>query len=478
MATIRQCPTCGKPIEVNAPREICPQCLMKGAFPSVGGDLPTFVAPSPEELARHFPSLEILECIGQGGMGAVYKSRQKELDRIVALKILPEGHHGEPGFERRFTHEARALARLNHPNIVTLYEFGRAEGLFYFLMEYVDGVSLQHLLKSGRLAPEQALSIVPQICDALQFAHSRGIVHRDIKPGNLLLGRNGEVKIADFGIAKVVVGDPATPEAATTSRGNNGLTAVGAVIGTPAYMAPEQAQRPLEVDHRADIYSLGVVFYQMLTGELPAGKLDLPSRKVSVDARLDDVVLRALEREPDRRYQDATTFKTEIETIVRDAVAKPLAQSRRLLMILVAAIFVVAALVSVDLAFRARRNGNAGAALTLLDTSPPVVVQTTPISGSLNVEPGEFKIRVRFSKRMADGGWSWCSAWDNSTPMEGKPYFERDGRTCVLPVTLEAGRTYGFWLNSGKFKDFTDSDGRPAIPYLLIFKTQTQNSDH
>ena len=154
---------------------------------------PRFVPPKPEELAPLFPQLEILEFIGQGGMGAVYRARQKQLGRMVALKILPPEVAGGAGFAQRFTREARALASLNHPNIVTLYEFGQADGLYFFLMELVDGVNLQELLRSGRIAPREALAIVPQICDALQFAHDLGIVHRDIKPGNILLNRRGQV---------------------------------------------------------------------------------------------------------------------------------------------------------------------------------------------------------------------------------------------------------------------------------------------
>ena len=189
---------------------------MHCAFPT-GGDTasgnpappktPRFVPPKPEELAPLFPQLEILEFIGQGGMGAVYRARQKQLGRMVALKILPPEVAGGAGFAERFAREARALASLSHPNIVTLYEFGQADGLYFFLMELVDGVNLQELLRAGRIAPREALAIVPQICDALQFAHDLGIVHRDIKPGNILLNRRGQVKIADFGIAKMLEAD-------------------------------------------------------------------------------------------------------------------------------------------------------------------------------------------------------------------------------------------------------------------------------
>jgi serine/threonine protein kinase len=283
-----------------------------GAAPTSGE--PTarvaFKPPPLEELAGLFPQLEIVELLGQGGMGAVYKARQPALDRWIALKVLPPRSAAKPDFPERFNREARALARLSHQNIVAVHDFGKLDGLFYFLMEYVDGVSLRQLLQGAKLTPEEALAIVPKICDALQYAHEHGVVHRDIKPENVLLNKEGQVKIADFGIAKIVEGE---------SPGRPPITQEQQVIGTPHYMAPEQVEKPQQVDHRADIYSLGVVFYEMLTGELPLGKFAPPSRKMQVDVRLDEVVLRALAKEPELRYQHASEVKTAVETIVATA---------------------------------------------------------------------------------------------------------------------------------------------------------------
>src|SRR5581483_11322471 len=319
------CPICGKPLASDALMGLCPDCLLNAGFGTVTGDSPAkFEPPTPEELAQKFPQLEILELLGRGGMGAVYKARQKQLDRFVALKILPPGVRHDPSFAERFTREAKALAKLQHPHIVTLYEFGEADGQFYFLMEFVDGVNLRQLLNAGRIAPKEALAIVPQICDALQFAHDRGIVHRDIKPENILLNKSGEVKIADFGVAKIVARGLAESGEQTGAGGADfGQTEAGKVIGPPQYMAPEQLADPLAVDHRADIYALGVVFYQMLTGELPSGKFEPPSRKVQVDVRLDEVVLRALEKNPELRYSQASIFKTQVETIAETPEAEP-----------------------------------------------------------------------------------------------------------------------------------------------------------
>ena len=308
----RACPSCQKALPPGAPLGLCPECLIKSGFltgtePAAdSGGGARFVPPPVEEIARLFPQLEILGLLGKGGMGAVYKARQRQLDRLVALKILPREAGRDPSFAERFAREAKALARLNHPNIVSVYDSGQQDGLYFFLMEFVDGVNLRQLERSRRLSPAEALEIVPSICEALQYAHEHGIVHRDIKPENLLLDKDGRVKIADFGIAKLLGAD----------RKADALTGAQQTIGTPHYMAPEQVEKPAAVDHRADIYSLGVVFYEMLTGELPLGKFAPPSQKVHLDVRLDQIVLRALEKEPERRYQHADEVKTEVETVL------------------------------------------------------------------------------------------------------------------------------------------------------------------
>src|SRR5580704_886376 len=248
----QKCPQCGTVLPAGVLGGLCPACLLKqgGMGDSTEGAGRAFTPPSLEEVARVFPQLEILAFIGKGGMGAVYKARQKQLDRIVALKILPPQTAGGPGFVERFNREARALAMLNHPHIVTLYEFGQADGLFYFLMEFVDGITLRRLLNNGRIAPKEALAIVPQICDALQYAHERGVVHRDIKPENILLSKEGQVKIADFGVAKIMAHDSDEKAEPISGLQSGELTEAGSVLGTPQYMAPEQVVHPLEVDHR------------------------------------------------------------------------------------------------------------------------------------------------------------------------------------------------------------------------------------
>ncbi len=313
---LKKCPKCGAPIPAEASQGLCPKCLLlQASLPTeAGGAAPGKSAPpAHQDLATAFPQLEILELIGQGGMGFVFKARQLKLDRLVALKILPQSLAADPAFAERFSREGRLLARLNHPNIVTVHDFGLAGGFFYLLMEFVDGVNLRQAMKAGRLTPAQALAIVPKICEALQFAHNEGILHRDIKPENILLDAKGRVKIADFGIAKLL----------GESQAEGTLTGTGSTLGTPNYMAPEQIEKSGDVDHRADIYSLGVVFYEMLTGGLPIGHFALPSEKSYADPRLDDVVLRALEKDRERRTQTAAEVKTQVETIAACAPLPP-----------------------------------------------------------------------------------------------------------------------------------------------------------
>ena len=317
---IHTCPQCHAPLPADAPQGLCPRCLGAMNFATgtvvpdedAAGSLPPL---SIEELAPHFPPLELIECLGRGGMGVVYKARQKTLNRLVALKLLAPERVRDGQFAQRFEREAQALAALNHPNIVTIHDFGQAGGFYFLLMEFVDGVNLRQAMKAGRLTPEQALAIVPPVCEALQYAHEHGIVHRDIKPENLMLDKTGRVKIADFGIAKMV----ATNSEGTSSSAapNSGATILA---GTPAYMAPEQRDHQ-STDHRADIYSLGVVLYELLTGELPSRNLLPPSKKVSIDVRLDEVVLRALETSPELRWQTAAEMGTRMETIAASPAA-------------------------------------------------------------------------------------------------------------------------------------------------------------
>ena len=313
-ASPAHCPNCGASLPPQAPQGLCPRCLFAGLAAPTEVDAPSAApapSPTPEELAPHFPQLEILECLGRGGMGVVYKARQKSLNRLVALKLLAPERADDPQFAERFSREAQALASLNHPHIVAVHDFGRAGGFYFLIMEFVDGVNLRQLLQAKRLTPQEALSIVPPICEALQCAHDRGIVHRDIKPENLLIDKAGTVKIADFGIARIVTRESAGGEEGIAPRVPSRTT----MLGTPDYAAPEQHERAATADHRADIYSLGVVLYEMLTGERPRLNFVPPSKRIQVDVRIDEIVLRALERAPELRFATATEFRTQVENL-------------------------------------------------------------------------------------------------------------------------------------------------------------------
>lgn len=249
-------------------------------------------------------SYRILSEIGRGGMAVVYKAIQPSLDRHVALKALPRSYSSDPEFSARFKQEALAAASLTHPNIVTIYDAGEADGVPFIVMELVDGPALTALLSSGPLRPAQVRDIAGQVASALSYAHARGIVHRDIKPGNILVDAWGRAKLTDFGIACVTAG----------SR----LTRTGVSVGTPEYMAPEQVTGA-GVDARSDIYAFGVVMYEMLTGRLPfsgdnplsvafaqVNQAPLPPRSIdpSIPGWLEAVVLKCMAKRPEERFQD------------------------------------------------------------------------------------------------------------------------------------------------------------------------------
>jgi len=240
------CPRCGGRLE-TARLEVCARCLLEGELPPVvlGGQV------------------ELLEEIGSGGMGTVFRARHLRLGRLVAVKLLPGGLAGERAHQERLEREARMLARINHPNVVTVHDLGKDEDQAFIVMELVEGKPLSELLP---LPPARALFVLRQVAEALAHAHGQGILHRDLKPANVLVGPADTVKVADFGIARLLA--PESSEAA--------LTGTGVAIGTPAYMAPE-ARAGGPPDPRMDVYSFAVLAHEVLTGRLPeAGKTALP----------------------------------------------------------------------------------------------------------------------------------------------------------------------------------------------------------
>lgn len=265
------------------------------------------------------PDLELAGCLGRGGMGVVYRARQVRLDRHVAVKLMNPQLGQDPEFAERFEREARAMARLQHPGIVAVHDFGEAAGVYYIVMELVDGPNLRQLMHEA-IAPDEASDIVGQLCDALAYAHLQGVVHRDIKPENVLIDRQGRVRVADFGLAKL-----------QRERADGFATRTRRVLGTVQYMAPEQLRDPGSVDHRSDIFAIGVVFYEMLTGQLPVGRFELPSELARSGSALDDIVVRALEANRERRFQAASEIRaalSELQAPTTQTDARPRAGSR------------------------------------------------------------------------------------------------------------------------------------------------------
>ncbi|HSJ03435.1 MAG: serine/threonine-protein kinase [Verrucomicrobium sp.] len=263
--------------------------------------------PSVEELNHQIPGYEFISFIDRGGMGAVYLAKQKTLNRLVAVKILPDALCTRKAFATRFLQEARLQAGMSHPHIVAVYDYGEAAGgRLYYVMEYIKGTNLRQLMHRGELHPKKMLAVVGQLCSALQYSHDHGVIHRDVKPANVLIDDKGNVKLVDFGLAKKLELVPEGP----------GLTAASDAVGTPDYIAPEAIAMNGKVDHRADIYSLGVMLYEMLTGSVPKGAWESPSRAAGADVRFDSVVRKALQPNPERRFQQVMEVTRVIEDLM------------------------------------------------------------------------------------------------------------------------------------------------------------------
>jgi formylglycine-generating enzyme required for sulfatase activity/serine/threonine protein kinase len=317
MTPSESCLQCGASLPSDAPAGLCPACLMSRGVSSRPGSSPRrWEPPGIEELQAILPQYEIVKMLGRGGMGAVYQARQISLDRPVAIKILSaELEDNDRDFAQRFKNEARAMGKLNHPGIVTVYDFGEtADGLLYIVMEYVEGTDVARMIASQkRLHTAHAMAITAHVCDALAYAHERGIIHRDIKPANIMVGYDGVVKVADFGLAKL-----------SADGQTSGLTQSGMLMGTMHYMAPETLTLGIgSVDRRADIYAVGVMLYKMLTGKLPQGMFELPSMQVAgLDPRYDQVIAKALREDREIRYQSAGEMRADLDGILTQPVVK------------------------------------------------------------------------------------------------------------------------------------------------------------
>lgn len=256
---------------------------------------PPFDVPDVAEMNALLPQYEFQKLAAFGGMGAVYKAMQASLERPVAVKILPPAFGEDPAFAERFKIEARAMAKLNHTNVVAVYDFGITRaGHFYLVMEWVQGHTLHELIQKGAVPVKKVASLMMQLCDALQFAHSHQILHRDIKPGNLMVNDEERLKVADFGLARPITGE-----------------AEENPLGTPDYAAPEITSNGA-VDQRADIFAAGVVLYELLTGRVPGKTRRSVTEFSPVSKRWDDIIARATDPDPSKRYPDALEFRAHI----------------------------------------------------------------------------------------------------------------------------------------------------------------------
>ncbi len=251
------------------------------------------------------PGYDVLELLGRGGMGEVWKARQLSLKRPVAIKVLSEELAKEPDFVRRFERESSALAALAHPHVVQVFDRGHANGKWYFTMEFVEGRSLRDKHAEKPLTRAELLRLVAQVARAIDYAHQKGVIHRDLKPENVLVDHQGNAKVADFGLAGMA------------EEGRSSLTMTAVAMGTAHYMAPEQRKDAKNVDGRADLYSLGVMLYELLTGELPVGRFKTPREKLpDLDARLDDMILKLLDQDPARRPRRALDVAALLDSLV------------------------------------------------------------------------------------------------------------------------------------------------------------------
>jgi serine/threonine protein kinase len=258
----------------------------------------SFTPPTLEALNELLPSYQFTDFIAKGGMGAVYRATQTSLDRDVAIKVLPPELSTDPEFHASFRTEARAMARLNHPNLVGIYDSGEMDGMLYIVMEYVAGKSLYHSCWNKQIDPDEVKRIITAICEGLHHAHENGIIHRDIKPANILLTPKVEPKIGDFGLAQAV-----------------GSKYEGIVMGTPGYAAPEIISHPEKMDRRSDIFAVGVMLYEMLVGKLPTPG-SLPSQACKCPPGFDTIYQKATHPNAAMRYTDAKKLSEALRSLI------------------------------------------------------------------------------------------------------------------------------------------------------------------
>jgi serine/threonine protein kinase len=269
-------------------------------------DPSTSQPPSIEELQKLIPQLEILSFIGHGGMGTFYKARQPMMNRFVALKVFLVDPITDQELIEGFRREAKAMASLNHTNIVKIFDFGESGSILYLVMEFVPGDILERLIEFRGFGLQEMVTILTQVCDALEHAHNKGVVHRDLRPGNTMLDDSGKAIVGDFGLARFI----------GEELFRRDLTAANLAMGTLDYVAPEQHDPNAIIDHRADIFSVGLMFYKLATRTIPRGTFYPPSHFApDQDPRIDGIVIRCMQRDPNNRYQSIRDLRADLEQL-------------------------------------------------------------------------------------------------------------------------------------------------------------------
>lgn len=320
---------------------LCPRCLMDTVVtdltsfdhPALAATGPRMPCPDLAQLAEQLPQYEFHELLGGGATGWVYRARQKSLDRWVAIKLLPNLPLDRSEAVARFQQEAQILAKLNHARIVTVFDYGVTDDARYLVMELVAGPTLRQEMNAAPFEPADGIRMMDEVCEAIELAHSRGITHRDLKPENVIFessDRTGHIKVADFGISRLV-GQVQHPVVSTRTS---------LVMGTPYYVAPEQMRSGATPDHRADIFAIGVMLYELLTGQLPMGRFARPSRISGAPPAIDAVVMQCLESDPEQRFPDVASLRRALSAAGRGAVSS----ARRIGLVACAAIVLALAL--------------------------------------------------------------------------------------------------------------------------------------